>query len=378
VWTLNVELKRTSKENENGAEEHVRVWGTYLLVAGGLSLLVLVGYYGSHAGLYLREMSGILKTIDYTSPFPPLGVPGYYVGLNEYYWLQIPWLVTALFIAWACLANRYGPKTFGDEWPLRRARVSSLFLFVTLHMFVMYARCDETHIYQGFVLGVPALFVLLADLDAFLRVVRPTSQPVLRLAVAGFGAAYATTLAVLPTFRAFDINHSDWASPKLVHLKFREKFSPYVQDASPDVFDRDWDKAESDAGAYVKSVSEPGEEILLLTANRLLHFDSDTRPVSGRYDFFFYLASVGLLDRAGFDALVPRRVVRDVLRRPPRIIISSIGNVPLQNVFPEFRWLRDTMYVKTRGFRHILVYELRINGQKVGAPLRGETTYGLE
>jgi hypothetical protein len=339
---------------------------------------VLVGYYGSYARLYLTEMSGILKTIDYTSPFPPLGRPGYYVGLNEYYWLQMPWLVTALFVFWAVVGRKWGPRAFGEEWPLRRARVSSLFLLVSLHMFVMYARCDETHIYQGLVLAVPALFVILAELDAFLRAARPTSRPVLRLAVLGFGAAYATTLAVFPTFKAFDIHQSDWASPKLTHLRFREKFSPYVHDASPNVFDHDWDKAESDAGAYVKSICVPGEEILLLTANRLLHFDSDTLPVGGRYDFFFYLATVGLLDRAGFDALVPRRVVTSIFRQPPRVIISSIGTVPLQDVFPELRLLRDRMYVKTGAFRHILVYELRINGKKVDAPLRGKTTYGLE
>jgi hypothetical protein len=110
--------------------------------------------------------------------------------------------------------------------------------------------------------------------------------------------------------------------------------------------------------------------MLLLTANRLLYFNSDTAPVGGRYDFFFYLASVGLLDRAGIDQMIPQGLVRDVFSNPPRIIVSSIGHVPLAEVFPEFEYLRDHYYVQTRHFRHILIYELRINGAPVPRPLR--------
>ena len=113
------------------------------------------------------------------------------------------------------------------------------------------------------------------------------------------------------------------------------------------------------------------DELINLTrANRLLYFNSDTVPIGGRYHFFFYLASVGLLDRAGFDRLVPRDAVYDLAQRPPRVIVSSIGFVPLAETFPEFAWLRDSWYVQTRHFRHILVYELRIDGEPVQAPLR--------
>ena len=60
-----------------------------------------------------------------TTAFPPLGKAGHYIGLNEYYWLQIPWFVTALFALWCYVAERRGPLTFGDEWPRRRAETAS-------------------------------------------------------------------------------------------------------------------------------------------------------------------------------------------------------------------------------------------------------------
>jgi hypothetical protein len=137
-----------------------------------------------------------------------------------------------------------------------------------------------------------------------------------------------------------------------------------------DIWDHEWDHVEDDAAAYVKSISVPEEQMLLLTANRLVYYNSDTRPVAGRFDFFFYLASVGLLDRAGINQLVPAGIVQDILIHPPRIIVSSIGHVPLADVFPEFVMLRENWYQQTRHFRHILIYELRVNGAPVPQPLR--------
>jgi hypothetical protein len=143
-----------------------------------------------------------------------------------------------------------------------------------------------------------------------------------------------------------------------------------VREFTPDITDHEWDIIEDDAAAYVKSISLPDEDVLLLTANRLFYLNSDTRPIGGRYHFYFYLASVGLLDRQGFDRLVPREVVEDILRRPPRVIASAYGYVPLALVFPEFAELRDTSYQRTGEFRHIWIYELRIDGQPLPRPLR--------
>ena len=72
--------------------------------------------------------------------------------MNDFYWLELSWLLTFLFFVWVVLAEFCGPRAFGTAWPRRRAQVSSLFVLVTLHSFVMFARADETHIYQTFVL----------------------------------------------------------------------------------------------------------------------------------------------------------------------------------------------------------------------------------
>ncbi|HEX7672261.1 MAG TPA: hypothetical protein VF395_21845 [Polyangiaceae bacterium] len=349
---------------------HLEPFFRYLLTTLALSLLVLFGYYGKHAGEYARELSGILSHIKYTAPFPALGKPGLYVGLNEYYWLELPWLLTALFVVWIFAGSGRGAPTFGEEWPRRRAQVSSLFVLITLHTFVMYARSDETHIFQALVLVMPVLFVVLAQLDAFLCARRPSIRFPLRFGLVSFGLLYAGTLAVMPTMDAFAIGQSDWTSPKFEHLRYRRLNSPYVREFATQLYDRDWDIADDQAAAYVKSISLHDEEMLLLTANRLVYLNSDTRPIGGRYHFFFYLASVGLLDREGFDALVPKSVVDDILERPPRVIVAGIGWVPLAVVFPEFAWIRDNYYEQTRHYRHIIVYELRIDGEPVQSPLR--------
>jgi hypothetical protein len=349
---------------------HLGPFFQYLATTLALSLFVLFGYYGKHAGEYVRELAGILSHIKYTAPFPALGKPGLYVGLNEYYWLELPWLLTALFVVWMVVGSKRGATTFGGEWPKRRAQVSSLFVLITLHTFVMYARSDETHIFQALVLVMPVLFVVLSQLDSFLHARHPTARFPLRFGLVSFGILYAGTLAVMPRLDAFAIGQSDWSSPKFEHLRYRRLHSPYVREFTTQLYDRDWDVVDDQAAAYVKSISLHDEEMLLLTANRLVYLNSDTRPIGGRYHFFFYLVSVGLLDRQGFDALVPKSVVDDILERPPRVIVAGMGWVPLAVSFPEFAWLRDNYYEQTHHYRHIIVYELRIDGEPVQAPLR--------
>jgi hypothetical protein len=367
AWTV----KKTSEDPVTLApDDHVRPFAVYLGATTGLSLLVLFGYYGKHFLEYARELSGILSSIRYTAPFPALGKGGTYIGLNEFYWIQLPWLLTALSGVWIFLQRKHGERVYGAGWPIHRARVSSLLVFVTLHSFVMYARSDETHIFQALVLVVPVLFVVLADLDRF--VLRPESRsrvPV-RLLIGALALLYSLTLAVIPTAEAFQLGRGDWSNPKCDHLRYRRFSSPYTREFTESLADHDWDVVDDATAAYVKSLSLPGEEMLLLTANRLVFFNSNTKPPGGRYHFFFYLASVGLLDRKGFEKLVPREVIEDIIRRPPRIIVSAYGWVPLAVMFPELKELRDTRYEHTRRWAHIYVHELRIDGKPVPAPLR--------
>lgn len=379
-WALKTELVLKAEER-SPIRNHVEPWLHYFGTGAGLSLFVLFGYYGKWTPRYARELAGIFNDIDYTASFPPLGLPGTYVGLNEFYWLQLPWVLAFLFLVWAIFAERCGPRTFGDAWPKRRAQVSSLFVLVTLHSFVMYARADETHIYQTLLPVTIAIFVVLAQLDAFFRtaVKSPTAYIPFRSAVGGFGLLYASTIAIIPTMDCFDLDRTDWHDRKLVHLRYRERHSRYTRDFSPSLSDHDWDRAEDEVDEYVKSISQPGEEVLLLTANRLFYFNSNTRPPGGRYHFYFYLVAVGLLDRKGFDALVPKEVVEDILQRPPRVIVAAYGHVPLAEQFPEFRNLVFESYERTQTYRHIWVYELRIDNAPVGEPIRkGRTRFPLE
>lgn len=355
-WTAQVKLGSDRTENPR---HHTVPFALYFSLTAVLSLTVLFGYYGRHVGDYVHELAGILSSIKYTAPFPDIGKPGYYIGFNEYYWLELPLGVTALFTVWAIISKREGPNAFGASWPERRDQLSALFVLLTLHAFVIYARADETHIYQDLVLAVPAFVAIFAQFDAFLAARRPSpnARGILRFAVAGFTPFYLLSILVLPTRDTFDISRSDWHSRKLEHLRYWRVHSPYVKDFSADISDHDWDIIEDDAALYVKSISFPGEEVLLLTANRLLHLNSETRPVGGRYHFYFYLVSVGLLDRQGFDRLVPERVLAGILASPPQVIVAGLGNVPLAEAFPELKSLRDTRYRRTRSFRHIWIYE---------------------
>jgi len=362
-FTLHVARKSAVEENELRAR--FNAWGLLLTTTLVLSGLILFLYYGVRGSKqYVRELSGILSNIHYTNPFPPLGEPSLYVGFTENFWPQVPWLLTALFCVWLLTQKKAGKRTFGSDWPAKRAQVCALFLLAVLHSFVIYARSDETHIFQALLLVVPVLFVIIAQLEAFLSSWRPKLRAPARIVIWLAGVAYAATLAVRPTLDAFDLTRGDYANPHLQYLRYRRYDSPYVRDFADEITDRDWDRLSDDAARYVDSVTDDNEEVLLLTAERLIHYNGNTRPVGGRYGFHFYLVSVGLLDRAGWEKIVPPSVIRSILSKPPRVIVSSMGNVPLIDDFVEFRALRNLRYVKTRQFRHIEVYELKTRWHK--------------
>lgn len=359
IWSLGWALRATAGRGEAAPEAsgQLRTCATYLLATSVLSTLLLLAYSGRHALDHVRQIFAIVSWLNYAVPFPPLGAPGGYVGFNEYYWLELPWAVTAAFAVWTLLGNRFGPKAFGAGWTHRRAQVSALFLLLVAHSFVMYSRHDESHIYQVVVLAVPVLFVVLAQIEAFVSTNRPALRGALRVALGSVCVWYASSLTVVPRASSFSVGKGDWHSPKLEHLRYRDAESRYVRYPSPlPVSDRECDRAEDDAAEYVGSLARPGEA-LVLTSDRLIHLTSGTRPVGGRYHFLFYLTSTGLLDRAGFDALVPRQVVEDILADPPPVIVSSLESAPLQEVFPEFRLLRDTQYTQTRQYCSLVVYE---------------------
>lgn len=355
--------------NPRPPQAYLRSFSRYLVTTTLLSLGIWFGYYRQEAFRYARELAGILHAIDYTAVFPSLGEPGMYVGLNEHYWLQLPWLVTFAFAVWIAL-GKYGPAAF-DDWERRKGVTTSLFVLIVLHSWVMYARADETHIFQILMIIAAPLFVIIHQIERLLRARHVLIGRWFRFALASAALVYPTTIVIIPTFDVFNLHKGEWWNPKFQYLRYRPDPNPYVRQFDEGVSDHGWDRAEDLTAQYVDAVTADNEEILCLSASRLMHVNSNTVPAGGRYHFLFYLVSVGLIDRAGFDALAPAWLLPDVLTHPPRVIVGGTGRIPpLILAFPEFRELIERSYVVTRKYRHILVYELRINGQPKPTPWR--------
>ncbi|HMJ12560.1 MAG TPA: hypothetical protein VK524_14145, partial [Polyangiaceae bacterium] len=306
-----------------------------------------------------HEVSGILSSIHYHYPFPAIGKELLYVGFNENYWPQLNWLFTLAFVVWLVLQHRFGERSFGAEWPKRRAQAGAIFILATLHSFVLYARSDETHIYQALVLVVPVLFVLVFQLEEFLRVWRPKFGVPFRQVLAGAAAVYASTITVRPSMEPLRLWGGDYINPRLQYIVYRPFYNLYVRNFSTSITDRDWDSLVDLASRYIDSVADENEPILIMSAERFIHYASRTTSVGGRHAFHFYLISVRLLDRAGFDKVVPREVILNIMNNPPRFIVTSGDTEPTVPDFPEFKALRDAHYTEVKTFRHVHIFQIK-------------------
>ncbi len=344
---------------------HLHAWLIYFASTLGLSLFILLAYYGvSGAQQYAREVAGILSSIHYHYPFPRIGKELLYVGFNENYWPQLNWLFTALFMAWLLLQKRFGERSFGAEWPKRRAQAGALFVLATLHSFVLYARSDETHIYQALLLVVPSLFVLVFQLERFMREWRASAVAPFRQGLAMVLAIYASTITVRPSLEPFmwwKLWTGDYSqqNPRLKYMVYRPFINLYVRNFSTSIPDRDWDSLVDMAARYIDSAADENEPILVQSAERFIHYASRTTSVGGRHAFHFYLISVRLLDRKGFDKVVPRQVILDIMNEPPLFIVTSGDTEPTVPDFPEFKRLRNDHYDEVKKFRHLHIYKLR-------------------
>ena len=73
----------------------------------GLSAVFVLWYFGIGPALdYAAEQAKLLSSLRYAERLPSLGEPGHRIGFNEWYWLQLPWLVTAVFAVWWTTAAR--------------------------------------------------------------------------------------------------------------------------------------------------------------------------------------------------------------------------------------------------------------------------------
>lgn len=324
------------------------------------SACVLFGYYGFRGAFaYLRELSALLAVLNYHSAFAPIGKPLMYVGFNENYWPQLPWLLTFLFVVWLILQRHSGPRAFYDAWPKQRARASGLFLLATLYCFVLYPRADDMHIYQGLPGVIFALFVLLHQIERFVRYRLPRVGAHFREGLALAVATYLSTITARPSLDILTPTPGDYANPRMEYLQYSPLFDYHVHSFSTGISERDWDESVDRAARYVDEITLEDEPILVQSDQRLIHYLSRTHSVGGRYATYWYLVSVGLLDRSGFDRITPRSVLENILKNPPRVLVLNREDSRFDEAFPELHSLREQRYVEAQAFAATVVYRLK-------------------
>ena len=298
----------------------------------GLSAVFGLGYFGVGSVLdYVREQARLLSSLSYAVPLPALGAPGTRVGFNEWYWLQLPWLVTASYVAWWLAAGRRAPLA-------TRSALHGLFAFVALGSFVLYPRADEPHVLQAIVPAVPALFVYLAHLETAV----PTAWRIpLRGVLAVLAVAYGSTLIFGPDAGALEPR--GWSQASMKPIRYQP--DPHLRSAVAPETLRRMDEAVDRAARHLDSISEDGSVVWNLTRHELLNFLSHTRPAGGRYKYVFYLAKTRLIGRAAFEALVPEALRLGLLANPPGVVVTGVSGKPiLMDVMPELEPLLATRY----------------------------------
>ncbi len=348
VWTATAVRQMT----QSGFLSGLKTWAVYLGATAALAIGMALPYFGMDGlGRYVAEMSAILTRLQYHSPFPPLGLAGIYHGFNEYYWPQLPWLVTAIFGVWLYLqAGNSGRQVFHGRWTQRRVQIGALVIMAVFNNFVIYCRADETHLFQAVAPAVPVLFVLVYEMEQWACWRRQHIWPLWRAALTLSIILALTTIGALPRAGQFQLEKSAWRHASLQGLR--------LTDAGYHIY-HESDLYTNQAAAYIDDIAGDGDVVLVFTSNQMLNFNSNTRPVGNRYQYIFYLLRNRLIDRADFDYLVPAAVIADLLANPPNIAVSTVDTPVMLTELPEFNHLLATHYRQSQQFGHILIYERR-------------------
>ncbi len=337
----------------------LRPWFLYLAATVAGCTLFLFSYFGwPGARLYLAEQVAIFATIDYLYPFPPLGAPGTYVGFNEFYWPQLPWLGTAAFCLWLVLQRRgRGREVFGQQWEAVRSRVIGLFSFLTIFTYIICPPSDEVRLLQSSISFVPLVFILFYQVE---RLAFPEggrgrlwARALLFIAVCAAGS----TLATVPDGRVFEADRAEWGTDRLRYLRLSEPDGGGVRPFSDDVAPDRWDEAVRWTSWMVDRLTEDESEVLVLSRDRLINYASKTRPAGGRESFLFYLIKNGALDRERLQALAPPGYLDDLIAYPPKVVVSTTPGTPtLVEHLPELGELVRRRFRMVGRFLHITVH----------------------
>jgi hypothetical protein len=372
VWTA-AEMRRRALGGVP-LKHHPGAASLYALATSAFWAVFFFGYYGwKGGGQYLLEMAALLGAADYVNPIPTPGKPGFLEGFHEWYWLQLPWLLTLVFCARLGVGVRQRVnRAAGNDGVAGRARESGLFVLAALNGFVLYPRSDEAHIFQALVPCVPVLFVLLCSIE---RNVFPRREIVARSTLAVAVILACSTIFTVPTFSVFAPAERGWYGHRFRFIQRGRRVIPDMgKHEAAGITEYDWNVAIDQTGLCVDALTRNGDEVLVLTSNQLINYHSHTTPFGGRYRYHFYLLKNDLLDRTAFERLVPGRTVWRMLNEPPRVIVSAMGEPPLLARYPELNLMLKRHYRVVQKYAHILIY-LRA-GERLYAGLCDEDLLG--
>jgi len=347
-------LKKVRQDERDGLllSNRLKPWFFYLSATALFSVLLPICYFGPN-GLknYWVEIISVLSHLDYASPFPLLGEQGHYKGFNEYYWLQLPWLVTVVFCAWLWLkdVDARGANAFRRKWHTWRDNTVGMWLLFTFSVFAIYSRSDETHIFQSVLPAVPVLFILLFQIESFLTFKRIMYLRAIRVAMMIAIGISVSTLMTVPSISALNWSDGMWHNKSLRFID--------IKHPNP-LFPPDVNIMPNQAAAYIDEITEDDTVVLVLNDNLLLNFNSHTMPVGGRYQYLFFLLANKLIDRDAFDILVPSHILENILTNPPEVMVGGHTHSPMFAHFPEFEILLNENYIETKRFGSLSVYTL--------------------
>jgi hypothetical protein len=337
----------------------IRVAAMYSAVTGCTWLVVLMATFGiRESGPYLREQIAVLTRLQLDVPMPGFGASGQYSSFNAHFWPELLCAPTVIALSWLGCRALSGRRTRGQEASATESRLAGLFAIGTFHNFVIYPRSDEAHLVQAVSFAVVIGFAMLAVIDtSAVTTRRPRSA--LRVAAALAGCLATASLLSLPAVGDFRASR-DWHNPRLSRLRFHNARDVRANEVDLGVDYAQWDAWLDQVAQKVEALTEPGEEVMVLSGAQLINYASNTRPAGGRYSHFFYMIQMGLLDRKGFLELVPAPNFHALLSDPPRVVVLHDGDERIVNTLPELlHAIRGNPYVRVGVWGCFAVYQRR-------------------
>lgn len=333
VLVLLASAWRIREERRSGRSglARVRLVAVYASAALVLWIAVLFAYFGRAGFDYLAEQARVLGRLQNYIPVPPLGVRAQYV-FNEYFWSQLPWLVSALGLSWVALRKR--AHTAGNrELEIADARIACLVAVQTLHGFVLYASGDESHLIQIVLPAAVVLFALIAIFE------RSGALNILRKAPDRAIFAAVTLLAVssivsVPSPICYSVA-DDWWSPRLRYLRYHAAIDDRFAEPPVGVPYHDWDQQVDEAAQHIAALTQGEDEVLVFGGCQLLIYASHSKAGGGKYSHLLYLLRNRLIDRRSFLDLLPDPGVDELLLNPPRLVVFEAGHDAVLEQLPE-------------------------------------------